>query len=90
MPAYKPVQQDIPKFVSLCPPTEMEVCTVVMNIKNKHCELDTIPTSTLKQILEACLHIIMQIVNLSPTTGGFCEEWKMALVKPLLKKAWTL
>ena len=55
-------------------------------MKNKHCELDIIPTSTLKQILEACLRIITQIVNLSLTTGEFCEEWKTAIVKPLLKK----
>ena len=85
MLAYKPAQLDTPKFVSFCPSTEMEVCTVIMNMKNKHCELDTILTSTLKQILEACLPIITQIVSLSQTTGEFCEEWKTAIVKPLLK-----
>ena len=85
MPAYKPVQQDIPKFMSFCPLTEMEVCTVTMNMKNRHCELDIIPTSTLKQILQACLPIITWIFNLSLTTGEFCEEWKTAIVKPLLK-----
>ena len=58
MPAYKPIQEDIPKCVSFSPLIEMEVCTAIMNMKNKHCEFDTIPTSTLKQILEACLPII--------------------------------
>ena len=56
-----------------------------MNMKNKHCELDIMPTITLKQIVEAPLPIIMQIVNLSLKTGEFCEEWKTAIVKPLLK-----
>ena len=57
-----------------------------MRMKNKHCKLDTIPTSILKQILEACLPAITQIVNLSLTNGEFCENWKVAAVKPPLKK----
>ena len=56
-----------------------------MNMKNKNCELDIIPTSNLKKILEAFLPIITQIVNLSLTTGEFCEEWKTAIVKHLLR-----
>ena len=57
-----------------------------MKMKNKHGELDIIPTSTLKQILDSCLPMITQTVNLSLTKGEFCEEWKAAVVKPLLKK----
>ena len=49
-------------------------------------ELDTIPMGILKQILEACLPAITQIVNMSLTNGEFCENWKVAVVKPLLKK----
>ena len=64
----------------------MLICTVIMNMKNKHCELDIIPTSTLKQILDACLPAITQIINLSLTKGEFCEAWKIAIVKSLLKK----
>ena len=64
-PAYKAVHHDTPKFTSFHPFTDMEVCTVTMNMKNKHCELDIIQTSTLKQILDACLPAITQIVNLS-------------------------
>ena len=79
-------QHDTPKFASFHPLTEMEVCTVRMNMKNKHCELDIIPISTLKQILDVYLPKITQIVNLSLTMGEFCEEWKTPIVKPLLKK----
>ena len=39
-----------------------------------------------KQILDACLPAITQIVNLSLTNGEFCKDWKVAVVKPLLKK----
>ena len=64
---------------------ESKVHAVMMKMKNKHCKLNIIPTSTLKQILEACLPAITQIVNLSLTNGEFCEDWKVAVVKPLLK-----
>ena len=40
----------------------------------------------LKQILDACLPVITQIVNLSLTNGEFCKSWKVAVVKPLLKR----
>ena len=86
IPAYKTVHHDTPKFACFHLFTELEVHTVIMKMKNKHCDLDIIPTSTLKQILDACLPVITQIVNLSLTKGEFCEEWKSAVVKPLLKK----
>ena len=85
-PSYEAMQYDIPKFTSFCPSIESEVHAVIMKMKNKHCKLDIIPTSILKQILDACLPAITQIVNLSLTNGELCEDWKAAVVKPLLKK----
>ena len=85
-PSYAALQYNRPKFTSFCPLTELEVCAVIMKMKNKHCKLDIIPTSILKQILEACLPAITQIVNLSLTNGEFCKDWKVAVVKPLLNK----
>ena len=86
-PAYKASQCDIPKFAaSFHPLTEVKVCSVIMTMMNKHSELDIILTSTLKQMLDACLPVNIQIVNLSLTMGEFCEEWKTTIVKPLLKK----
>ena len=68
-PAYKATHLDIPKFPSFCPLMESEVSAVIMKMRNKHCELDIIPISTLKQILDACLPVITEIVNLSLTNG---------------------
>ena len=84
-PSYATLQHSIPKFTSFCPFTESEVNAVIMKMKNKHCKLNIIHTSTLKQILEACLPAITQIVILSLTNGEFCKDWKVAVVKPLLK-----
>ena len=52
----------------------------------KTCQLDIIPTDKLKEVLEGCLPAITHITNSSPDTSSFCEEWKEAIVKPLVKK----
>ena len=52
----------------------------------KTCQLDIILTDKLKEILEGCLPAITHITNSSLDTSSFCEEWKEAIVKPLVKK----
>ena len=85
-PSYEAMQYNIPKLTSFYPLTESEVCAVIIKMKNNCCKLNIIPTGTLKQILDACLPVITQIFNLSLTNGKFCKDWKVAVVKPLLKK----
>ena len=55
-------------------------------MKNKSCKLDIILTTLLKEILPASLHTVTQIIHLSLTKGDFNEEWKIAIVRTLLKK----
>ena len=52
----------------------------------KTCSLDIIPTSKFQEILDGCLPTLVHLVNRSLDTGDFCEDWKEALVKPLIKK----
>ena len=54
---------------------------------SKTCQLDIISTDKLKEVLEGCLSAITHITNSSLDTSSFCEEWKEAIVKPLVKKA---
>ena len=56
-------------------------------MKNKTCELDTIPTNVLKDIHPTVLKTITQIVNMSLTTGTLPLYWKTAIVRPLIKMA---
>ena len=49
-------------------------------MKSKSCELDTVPTYILKEILPACLESLTTIVNVSLTMGKFSGEWKTAIV----------
>ena len=52
----------------------------------KSCELDTIPTTLLKQCRTELTPIITRIVNLSLETGVFPDQFKHAIIRPLLKK----
>ena len=56
-------------------------------MKNKSCELDLLQTHLVKDMLPVCLDVITTIINPSLTEGQFYMEWKIAIVKPLLKKA---
>ena len=57
-----------------------------MKSPNKSCELDLIPTWLLKCCLTELLPPITTLVNKSLTTGSFSEGFKLALIKPHLKK----
>ena len=57
-----------------------------MKSPNKSCELDPIPTWLLKCCLTELLPLITTLVNKSLTTGSFPEGFKLALIKPHLKK----
>ncbi len=52
----------------------------------KSCGLDPIPTDLLRKCLDVLLPIITDIINESLASGTFPDEFKLALVTPLLKK----
>ena len=55
-------------------------------MKAKSCELDDLPTDILKHILPTVISLITKIINMSLESGEFSESWKVAVVRPLLKK----
>ena len=65
---------------------ENEVKSVTVAMTTKNCELDAIPTALLMKTLPYTIKVIACIVNISLSQGIFARDWKMALVKPLLKK----
>ena len=52
----------------------------------KSFKLDAIPTKVLKEISTPLLPLLTKIINLLLTEGMFAEEWKVAIICPLLKK----
>ena len=52
----------------------------------KSCELDLIPTTLFKRLFTWIIAIITDMINESITTGIFPVEWKIAIIRTLLKK----
>ena len=49
------------------------------------CELDIIPMEFLKKVLVHCIPVITKVVNLSLSMGNFFKDWKLAIIRPLIK-----
>ena len=83
---YTPTTKDIPILQKFAPVSEREVKEIIMSMKSKCCELNALPTSLLKRMIDVCLPSIMKIINLSLEMGQFTYQWKVAIVRLLLKK----
>ena len=83
---YQLSVKDVPKLSRFTPVMESKVELIVKSMKSKTCELDHMPTTLLKDLLQVVFPTITRIVNLSLSKGQFHTSWKMAIVHPLLKK----
>ena len=83
---FKPQVSNIPQLKQFSSLKMEEVQNEIMSMKNKSCKLNAIPTNLLKEILPSCNETITHIVNTSLTKGIFVNNWKTAIVCPLLKK----
>ena len=85
-PKFKPTQQSSSKFLeSFTNLTEDEAEKIIMSMPTKSCKLDVLPTKVVKDTVTPMLPLLTKIINLSLTEGLFVEEWKVALIQPLLK-----
>ena len=75
------------KLFNLEPASEDEVRKIIMKSASKSCDLDPIPTSILKALLDILIKPITTIINLSLEYGTFPLSFKEAHVTPLLKKS---
>ena len=63
-----------------------EVCKIVRESSNASCRLDPVPTWLVKSCLDVLAPSITEMVNLSLLSGCVPENWRTAVVIPLLKK----
>mgnify|MGYP003547058831 FL=1 len=75
-----------PKLFNFQPASVSEIHDLIFSSSNKQCELDPIPTSLLKHCFTELGPVITKIVNLSLSEGIFPSIFKLAHVRPLLKK----
>ena len=83
---YHPSQLDTPQLGRFAPVTSSTLGRIIKQMPPKTCVLDTLPTAKLQELLDGCLPALTHLVNSSLDQGRFCEDWKEAIVKPLIKK----
>jgi hypothetical protein len=74
-------------FDLFTPTTEAEVTRFIKQLPNKTSPLDFIHTSILKNCVDVFAPAITRLVNLSFAEGCFPDQFKIAQVTPLIKKA---
>ena len=75
-----------PPFSNFSPLTEETVRKLINSSAKKSCTLDPMPTSLVMDCIDVLLPIITKMINLSLESGLLADDWKCALVLPLLKK----
>ena len=63
-----------------------EVQKIMNNMQAKTCDSDPIPTKVFKEISPLLIEQRTDIINISLTEEMFATSWKVATIKPLLKK----
>ena len=85
-PEYSPEHRDIDQLVQFHPVSAEYISKEIRQMASKSCKLDPIPTTLLKRLLPWIIDIITYIINESIIKGSFPMEWKIAIIRPLLKK----
>ena len=62
-----------------------EICNIIKEMNPTTCMTDPCDTRFLLRFKETIIDAITMIVNQSLTTGEFLDDWKMAIVRPLIK-----
>ena len=75
-----------PPFRKFSPLTEEKVRKLISSSTKKNWTLDPMPTPLVVDCIDVLLPIITKMINLSLESGLFADDWKGALVLPLLKK----
>ena len=82
-----PITSPIPPvFDELSPADDDEIRKIIVNTKTTTCQLDPLPTSFLKIIIDVLLPVITNIINMSFKEGYIPDNLKLAVIIPLLKK----
>ena len=86
-PSSSGASADVVAMETFAQLSESDVKSSVLISAEKTCLLDSIPTRIVVDCLDALLPVLTKTINTSLMTGRFADDWKSALVSPLLKKA---
>ena len=77
---YSPKSYNTPGLRRFTTLTKDQLYKVIMDMPSNSCQLDTITTKLLKQVLCSCIPAVTKIINLSLDKGEFSLQWKSAVV----------
>ena len=84
---FQRILQDFKTLTEFQPVTTDYVHKLLAKAANKMCQLDPIPTNTVKAISGSISPLLRDIINTSLSSATFVSDLKQALFKPFLKKA---
>ena len=76
-----------PIFSDFDPCTKTEIRKLILSSSNATCSLDVLPTKFLKSCIDALASPITRLVNLALLERAVPDNFKHAIVNPLLKKS---
>ena len=85
-PSFEPPHSNSAQLVSFKILSQRDVKSLIGKSSKKTCHLDPMPTPLVVECLDAPLPVIFRMINLSLQCGTFPDDWKLADVKPRLKK----
>ena len=85
-PDYQPKMRDVPKMSKFKPVRKQDTLRIMKQLGLKQCKLDIIPTKLLLSHKEDIVDAITDLINSSFEQAQFPENWKYAIIKPLIKK----
>ena len=83
---YLPPVRSTPTFSNFRLVTAAEVRKILVKLGHKQYELDTFPVGLIADNINVLSEKLKDIINISFTLGQFPDDWKNALIKPLIKK----
>ena len=86
-PNYVPNMISNSRLTSFREVSEDTVHKILRSSKPTTCATDPIPSSLLKRNSDITANVFTSIINQSLHQSTFCDSWKQATVKPLLKKS---
>ena len=86
-PSYIPSRSVNSSFTTFNDVDKDTVLKLLQTSKPTTCETDPIPSKLLKINADVTADLITRIINQSIHQSTFCNSWKQATVKPLLKKS---
>ena len=82
---YSPPIRPCTKLQKCKPLTEQQALNVINQMHYTTCEMDPHNTKFLMKFKDTLIGTITKIINMSLTTGQYLDEWKVAVVRPLIK-----